>query len=321
MNGHPSNNSSEGTPVLNPSLATHTSAQAKETWAGVFIILQTPFLESLDIDADSLKREVDFLVRCGVHGIVWPAMAGETHTLSHDERVKFAQVIVKQSHGRVPVLIGVHAPNKFEAAQYAREVERMGADGMLAFSQTDGSGDTEILTEYFSAITSACKLPLCIQVSHPALTVDYVISLARKLPTLRYVKEEQIPVAHRVARYDREANGLLTPMTGGGARDFLNTMERGSRGTMPGAGFADIQVQIWEWFQAGSKTQARELFGKMLMMVALEQVTGFILQKEILRRRGVFKTIFMRHSRKEMDSGDLRELDQIFTVLKPYFRV
>lgn len=299
-----------------------SSASHKQPYAGVFIIMQTPFLENLEIDGESLRRETEFLVRCGVQGMVWPAGAGETSTLSHDERVRYSRVVVEEARGRVPVAIGVHAPNKFEAAEYAREAERMGADAMLALSQTDNSTDLEILTEYFTAITSASRLPLFIQVSTPALTVDYLIGLARKLPTFRYVKEEQQPVPERVSRYVAEAKGLLTPMTGGGSRNFLNEMARGSRGSMPGAGFADIQAQIWDWYQAGKTTEARDLFAKMLMMAVLEQHTGYVVQKEILRRRGVFKTVVMRGTRKfSMDQGDQRELDQIFDVLRPYFRV
>jgi dihydrodipicolinate synthase/N-acetylneuraminate lyase len=292
-----------------------------EPWGGAFIIMQTPFLENLEVDVESLKRETEFLVKCGVQGMVWPAGAGETVELSHDERVKFAQAVVEQARGRTPVLIGVHAPNKFEAAEYARQAEKMGADGMLALSQTDGSSDTSILTDYFTAIATASKLPLCIQVTSPALTVDFLINLAHKLPTFRYVKEEQDPVPERVTRYVNEAHGLLIPMTGGGSRNFLNEMARGSRGTMPGAGFADIQAEIWEWYQAGKKHEARNLFAKMLMMAVLEQHTGYVVQKEILRRRGVFQTVVMRNTRKfSMDAGDLHELDEIFEVLRPYFR-
>jgi 2-keto-3-deoxy-L-arabinonate dehydratase len=231
-------------------------------------------------------------------------------------------VVIDAAGGRTPVAIGVHAANKFEAAEYARHAEKIGADAMLALSQTDESTDPEILTGYFTAITSASSLPLIIQVSNPALTVDYLIGLAKKLPTFRYVKEEQRPVPKRIDRYVAEAKGILTPMTGGGSRNLMNEMARGSRGTMPGAGFADIQAKIWDWYQEGKTKEARDLFAKMLMMAVLEQHTGYVLQKEILRRRGVFRTVVMRSTRKfSMDKGDMRELDEIFEVLRPYFKV
>ena len=58
-------------------------------------------------------------------------------------------------------------------------------------------------------------------------------------------------------------------------------------------------------------------------MAVLELQTGYVLQKEILRRRGVFKTIVMRDTTRGlyMDDGNQRELDEIFEVLRPYFRV
>lgn len=298
------------------------AASAKEPFQGVFVIMQTPFLENREIDEESLRREADFLVRCRVHGMVWPAGAGETSMLTHQERLRYSRSVVEDVKGRIPVLIGVHGKDKAEAAEYARHAEKIGATAMLALGQTDGTGDLNVLTGYFTAITTASRLPLFIQVSTPAMTVDYLIDLARKLPTFRYVKEEQAVAPKRVSRYVAEAKGLLTPMTGGGSRNVLTEMARGSRGAMPGAGFADIQAQIWDWRQAGRKKEARDLFGKMLMMAVLELQTGYVLQKEILRRRGVFKTVVMRDtSRGTMDQWDQRELDEIFEVLRPYFRV
>src|SRR3989442_2758377 len=94
------------TPV--PALAA-PARNPKEPFQGVFIIMQTPFLESLQVDEDSLRKETDFLVRCRVHGMVWPAGAGETSTLSHDERVKFSKSVVDTAAGPVPVAIVVHA--------------------------------------------------------------------------------------------------------------------------------------------------------------------------------------------------------------------
>ena len=57
---------------------------------------------------------------------------------------------------------------------------------------------------------------------------------------------------------------------------------------------------------------ARDLFGKMLQMAVLKQLTGYVLQKEIFRRRGVFRAIVRRGTRKStMDAGALLELDEV----------
>jgi dihydrodipicolinate synthase/N-acetylneuraminate lyase len=296
----------------------------RQPFRGVFIIMQTPFLadSAKTVDAASLAKETDFLCRCGVHGMVWPALAGETKQLTHDERMRYPETIVKAARGRVPVVIGVHGKTNEEAVEFARNAEKAGADAMVALGRTDDTKNAGELEAYFTAIAAASKLPLVLQVSNETMSVDFNIAMAKKLPTVRYVKEENSPVPKLVTRYVNEAKGVLTVMTGGGARNFMNEMARGSDGTMPGAGFADIQAQIWDWFQAGKKKQARDLFAKMLMMAVLEQQTGYLVQKEILRRRGVFTTTVMRDTRSmSMDEWDQRELDAIFEVLRPHFRV
>jgi dihydrodipicolinate synthase/N-acetylneuraminate lyase len=230
--------------------------------------------------------------------------------------------VVKEAKGRTTVLIGVHGVNKFEAMEYARQAEKIGADGLHALGPSDGSSDPEILTDYFTSIASVSKLPLSIQVSTAGMTTDFLLRLADKLPTLRILKLEGSNVPLEVTKVVKERKRPLIPSTGGGAMNLINEMERGSGGTMAGAGFADIQAEIWDLFHAGRKRDAESLFMKFLLPAVLERRTGYVLQKEVLRRRGVFKTVVMRTTRKfTMDATDLKELDRIMEILQPHFRV
>lgn len=294
---------------------------APKSWEGIFVIMQTPFLEDLSIDEESLRKETDFLCRGRVHGMVWPAGAGETSSLSYNERMRYAPAVVAEAKGRTTVLIGVHGANKFEAMEYARFAEKIGADGLHALGPTDGFGDARILEDYFLSIASVSKLPMCIQVSNPGMSTDFLLRMADKIPSLRILKLEAGDVPHDVSRVVAERKRALIASTGGGAMNLYQEMERGSGGTMAGAGFADIQAQIWDWFQEGKKKEAHELFQKFLLSAVLERRVTYVLQKEILRRRGIFRTVVMRRtSRFPMDAADLRELDRIMEMLRPYFR-
>jgi len=278
------------------SLAAAVNAKEK-SWEGIFVIMQTPFLDNFEIDEASLRRECDFLVRGRVHGMVWPAGAGESVSLSPAERRQHSQTVVKEVNGRLPVLIGVHGANKYEAMDYAKYAERIGADGLHALGPTSG-------------------------VTDGGMTTDLLLKLADKIPTLRILKLENSDVPHDVTRVMRERKRPVIASTGGGAMYLYNEMERGSGGTMAGAGLADIQAEIWDLFQAGKKKESRDLFLKFLPSAVLERRTSYILMKEILRRRGVFTTTKMRNtSRNFMDAGDHKELDLILETLKPHYRV
>src|SRR5271170_4120670 len=80
---------------------------------GVFIIMATPYTASKAIDYEDLAREVDFLDRCGVHGMVWPQLASEYARLTKEERLRGMEVISKAAKGKRPALVlGVQAANK-----------------------------------------------------------------------------------------------------------------------------------------------------------------------------------------------------------------
>ncbi|MCC6538401.1 MAG: dihydrodipicolinate synthase family protein, partial [Bryobacterales bacterium] len=302
--------------------ATAPLAAAERAWEGIFVIMQTPFLDTLEIDEESLRRETDFLARGRVHGVVWPAGAGETVSLSYRERMQHSEAVVKEAKGRTTVLIGVHGVHKFEAMEYARHAEKIGADGLHVLGPSNGTGDQDIMADYFTAIASVSKLPMCIQVSNGGMSTDFLLRLADKLPTVRILKLENGDVPHDVSRVVRERKRTVIPSTGGGAMNLMNEMERGSGGTMAGAGLADIQAEIWDLFHAGRKTDAESLFMKFLLAAVLERRVSYVLQKEILRRRGIFKTVTMRNTRRfTMDAADLKELDRIMELLKPHFRV
>jgi 4-hydroxy-tetrahydrodipicolinate synthase len=304
-----------------PALAATPAPAAEKSWEGIFVIMQTPFHDDLSIDEESLRKETDFLCRGRVHGIVWPAGAGETSSLSYNERIRHSPAVVRQARGRTTVLIGVHGANKFEAMEYARFAEKIGADGLHALGPTDGFGDSRILEDYFTSIASVSKLPMCIQVSNPGMSTDFLLRMAGKIPTLKILKLEAGDVPHDVTRVAAERKRPLVASTGGGAMHLYHEMERGSGGTMAGAGFADIQARIWDWYHEGKKKEAHDLFTKFLLSAVLERRVTYVLQKEILRRRGVFKnTVMRRTSRFTMDAADLRELDHIMELLKPHFR-
>lgn len=297
---------------------------------GVFVIAQTPFRDSLEVDEESLRREIDFLVSCGVHGIVWPAAASELMSLSPQERVLSAEWITDQCQGRLPIVIGVTACNQFAAAEYAAHARELGAAAVLTLAQTDYQPtDPLMFAEYLTAIGERGRLPIIVQTSYPgqgpSLGPDLIMHMSKGIPLLRYVKEEQQgfgPLPWRVSAYVERDEGRLGVFAGAGARNLLNEFARGSLGTMPGAGFADIQVSLWHLCEQNRADEARDLFGKMLMMAVLEESVGYVLQKEILRRRGIFTNTLMRHTRRPLlDAGDLRELDAIFEALRPHLRV
>src|SRR3954447_24234257 len=114
------------------------NASPNKPMRGIFIIMATPFTESGAVDYEDLEREVDFLVRCGVHGMVWPQLASEYASLSQDERVRGMEVLAKASRGKPPALVlGVQGPTIETALKYVKTAEELEPDALIAIPPTE----------------------------------------------------------------------------------------------------------------------------------------------------------------------------------------
>ena len=82
------------------SLCARFSFAGPKPLCGIFIILATPYTENKAMDYDDLAAEVDFMDRCGVHGMVWPQMASEYTRLTREERFRGMEVLARAAKGK-----------------------------------------------------------------------------------------------------------------------------------------------------------------------------------------------------------------------------
>lgn len=299
--------------------------ETRRAFKGIFAILLTPFTSDDRMHYQDLEREVDFCVRAGAHGVVWPQLAGEFYMLSEEERRRGAEICIKVAGGRLPVVIGVQAPSERIAVMLARHAEEKGASAVIALPPYLGQVYLETVADYFRSLVRSISLPVFVQNTGgswgPALPTSFVIGLARENPRVGYIKEEVAPVSHRLAEYAR--SGAISGMFSGNAgRNLLNELAHGSSGTMPAPEFIDVDAQIYERAASGKMDEARALFAKLLPMINMEQTYGIAFAKEVLVRRGVFKTAKMRGVLQEgLDSIDRQELDAWWGPLAPHLRV
>jgi dihydrodipicolinate synthase/N-acetylneuraminate lyase len=297
----------------------------EKRFRGIFAILQTPFDQDDQVDWEDLAREVKFCVRAGAHGLVWPQLAGEFYLLSEEERLRGTGVLVSAAAGAAPVVIGVQAPIKELAVKFARHAEQKGADAVIALPPYLGKSSLDAVAEYYRALARAVKLPIFIQNSGEpwgaALSTSWVIQMAKENPQFGYIKEEVEPVSHRLAEY-AHSQVITGIFSGNAGRNLLGEMAHGGSGTMPACEFVDIDAQVYDLEAAGRDQEARALFEKLLPMINLEEIYGLRFMKEVLVKRGVFKTAKLRGvPGGGMDALEQKELDAWWKGLAPHFKV
>jgi len=167
-------------------------SSTKPGWAGVFPAVTTQFHPDFSIDFPATQRMVRRLIDEGVDGIIACGSVGENSTLLPGEKRETVAAIVEAAAGRVPVLAGLGESNTVAACDYARDVERLGADGMMVMPPMIYNATPRELTQWFRTIASASDLPIMLYNNPPAyrndLTPEFSCALA-DVDTIVAIKE------------------------------------------------------------------------------------------------------------------------------------
>lgn len=301
---------------------------------GIFPIAQTPFHDNGELDLETLVKQLEFIHKGGVHGYVWPQLASEWSTLTEPERRKGAEALVSAGKKLKPaIVIGVQGPDGDTAVRYAKHAQEIGADAVIALPPPGQPSPQQTLA-YYKQIGTATPLPLFVQ-AVGNMSVDFIIEMWKQVPTLKLIKDEAGEPLMRVAGLREKSKDDIKVFTGAHGRTLIDEMFRGTSGSMPATGFADIYASVWDLWQAGKHKKAMDLFGKALLFITEVQVYGIVSLKYVLELRGVFKNHNMRRAsgaagsmlaagglqeRAQLDEKGMQMLKQLVDFAKPHFR-
>jgi len=305
---------------------TNLQVNAAGGFRGVFAIPPSPFSSSGELDEQSLQRCVDFSIRSGAHGLVGPVNASEFTVLTDDERFRIAEILVGETGGRVPVIIGVSAASQEAAVRFTHHAASVGADAVIAMPPYIRHPSSEGAMAFYRAIAAAADpLPVWIQHYLPPLGMDLattsMASMLRDIPGVQYVKEEGPDALHVMTAIRELAGPALKGIMGGMAgRYLLEEYRRGACGTMPACEAIDVHVQIWNALDRGDDGLADELHRRLLPLLNYEAMYSFTVYKEVLVRRGVIASARTRMPGvAPLDQENHRELDRLLDELAPLF--
>ena len=300
---------------------------------GAFMILNTPFTTTGEVDWEDLTAEAEWVDRAGCQGIVWPQGSSGVTTLTKNERMRGMEVLAKAVQGkRVALVLGVQGKDIPDMLEYAKRAEELRPDAVIAMPPTTGTSMDDYRA-YFRALAGVTKGPVILQTSGGAKdlapSTDLILELAQEFPNFGYVKEESDPLIERM-KTELQHRPTIKRIFGASLGDgWLYEMRLGLDGVMTGEGmYADLMARIWDAHEHGRADEVRDAFSKFLLMHNLEERlpgTGLY----IMKKRGVFKTTVRRTSAPTLSAPptlaefkpspvEIEEIEYRFAGLKPY---
>ena len=132
----------------------------KTNWAGVFPAATTQFHDDQSLDLDGTARQLDVLVRAGVHGLVLLGTVGENCSLEYAEKLAVLRKAVEAVAGRIPVLTGVAECTTALACRFAADAQKAGVDGLMVLPAMVYKSDSRETLTHFRAVAKATDLPI-----------------------------------------------------------------------------------------------------------------------------------------------------------------
>jgi 4-hydroxy-tetrahydrodipicolinate synthase len=164
-------------------------------FTGCGTALVTPFKKDGSLDEATLRALVDRQIAQGIDFLVPCGTTGESPTLTHAEHLRVVEITIERARAasrRVPVVGGAGGYNTAEVVTLAREIEALGADGLLSVSPYYNKPTQEGLYQHFAAIAAATKLPIILYNIQGRTGVNIETATVKRLaeiPNIVAVKE------------------------------------------------------------------------------------------------------------------------------------
>lgn len=154
---------------------------------GVYVVLVTPFMADQRVDHAGLKRNVEWLVEQGVHGLIPLGSTGEFASLEDDDKRKIVDTVMAAAGGKVPVVVGTTAETTEKAIQNTVKAKQAGASGALVLPPYYYTPDQDEIFEHYHRISDAVDLPIMVYNNPFSSKVDIQAETVARLAQLEHV--------------------------------------------------------------------------------------------------------------------------------------
>jgi 4-hydroxy-tetrahydrodipicolinate synthase len=152
---------------------------------GVFPAMITPFQEDYSLDEEGLRRNIEFLERSGIAGIVPCGTTGESATLTFEEHKTVVEIAVDHAH--VPVIAGTGSNSTREAVELTKHAADAGAAAALLITPYYNKPNDRGMFEHFKTIAEKCDIPLVVYNVPKRTGIDLKPDLVAKLSKVKNI--------------------------------------------------------------------------------------------------------------------------------------
>jgi len=248
-------------------------------WQGVLPAISTQFNDDGSINYDSNARMLEDLINDGIDGIIALGTIGENASLSHAEKREFIKHTVETVNGRILVLSGCTENTAEQASEYAKDVEKLGVDGLMLLPAMIYRGTDREVVAHYQTVARSTQLPIMIY-NNP---VGYGIDINLEMTAILAAEENIVAIKESTtdtrrltelqSRFGERFNILC------GVDDIaLESILLGATGWISGLTnvFPRESVTLFKLARAGRIEEAREIYRWFMPLLRLDTIPTLV---------------------------------------------
>jgi 4-hydroxy-tetrahydrodipicolinate synthase len=248
-------------------------------WSGVFPAVTTQLNKDESINFESTARHLEVLIDSGVKGLIMLGSLGENTSMEQEEKRRVMEMAKRVVRGRVQLLSGVAENSTALACRYARDMEKLGIDGLMVLPGMVYKSDPRETVAHFRAVARSSGLPILCYNNPVAYGVDLTPKMFAELA------EEKTLVAIKESSSDpRRVTDLVNALGDRyaifcGVDDLiLETVMLGATGWVTGLGLAFPRENqyLWNLMTAGRWEEARTIYRWYTPLLHLDAHPKFV---------------------------------------------
>jgi 4-hydroxy-tetrahydrodipicolinate synthase len=251
----------------------------KPYWQGVFPAITTQMHQDGSLDLDATAAHAEALIKSGVSGMIFLGSLGENQPMTGEEKRRVMSAMIEAVNGRIPVLSGVAETSTAEAIRYIRDVEKLGADGVMLMPAMLYKGDPDETLAHFRTAAKSTGLPIMIYNNPLSYANDITPELFAKLAAQKnfVALKESSGDVRRITDLHNTVGGRYAIFTGVDNL-ALEASILGIDGWVAGSGiaFPAENQYFWELTRRGEWDKAREIYRWFTPLLHLDVSTKFV---------------------------------------------
>ena len=260
---------------------------------GIIVPMITPVDAADKIDEARLRKQVDYVIKGGTHGILAFGSNGEFYMFDQNEMKTAFAIIMDQVKGRVPVYFGIGAISTTKCVALAEMAEKMGAKGISILQPMFLKPTAEELFQHFKTIAEAVpNLPVLLY-NNPGRTgytipTGIVKKLAHKVTNIVGMKDSSGDMT-QTSEYIRMNRDVDFKVFGGKDTLIYATLCHGGVGAVCSTVnyMPELVLPIYDKFMAGDLKGALEAQFKMNpVRLSMDKASFPVAAKDMANLRG-----------------------------------